>query len=242
MKKEVLFRTCVIGGYNKKDVNEYIDSLENELIKLKSEKNADEDNTFSKGKDSLEESDFVFFDETFGENSKDKMKEDTLAVQKDKKEEVKIQAEKYEDEKKLEVQREYYEKQLKELNEKYQDLLRKTDMMQKEKAVYDEDYKAVKNVLLNARVDAEIIIAKAREKAKLIIQDAQNSLEDSRKKQYSISMKCLEENQNRLILSKGYFEEQIRNIENVQREMQNIKKDMEKQNFIIQEEGEEQSE
>lgn len=240
MKKELLFRTCVIGGYNKKDVNEYINSLENELINLKNEKNSVKDNTFSKEKDSLEENDFVFFDESFEEISKNKIQDDTLTIQNDKREEKHVQTEESKNERKLETQREYYEKQLKELEEKYQELQRKNEMMQKERAVYDEDYKAVKSVLLNARVDAEIIVAKAREKAKLIIKDAQNSIENSRKKQYAISLKCLEENQNRLILSKGYFEEQIRNIENVQKEMRNIKKEMEKQNFTISEEGDDQ--
>lgn len=239
MKKELLFRTCVIGGYNKKDVDEYISSLENELIKLKNEKNFGKDKTAIKEKDILEESDFVLFDETFEKITKDKMQDDKLSIENDKKEEMQIQAEENENEKKFEMQREHYEKQLKELSEKYQELQRKNEILQKDRAVYDEDYKAVKNVLLNARVDAEIIVAKAQEKAKLIIKDAQNSLENSRKKQYAISLKCLEENQNRLILSKGYFEEQIRNIENVQREMRNIKIEMEKQSFTISEEGKE---
>ena len=92
-------------------------------------------------------------------------------------------------------------------------------MLNREKNAYDEDYKAVKNVLLNARVDAEIIVAKAREKAKMLLDNAHKELEDKRRESYTLFSKCMEDNQNSLNISKVYLEQQIRQIEQVQKEM-----------------------
>lgn len=266
MKKDALFRTCVFGGYNKEDVNEYIKRLEDELIKAKKENEGVGNRDFVPGQGmKKEDSDIVILSEILGVDREEQresfFESNDLQTQKesdnyqeeanarlmdmsDRLAEMKKQYEKAEQELKDKdtqlsaVLRKLAEsekqssgdcvEELEMLKNENKNLQSEVDALKKEKESYEEDYKAVKNVLLNARVDAEIILAKAQEKAKLVMETSQKQIEDKRRESFMILARCLEDNQNSLIVSKGYLEEQVKNIERAQREILVLEEDMKK--------------
>lgn len=222
MGKEVLFRTCVFGGYNKYDVNEYIKSLEDELAKARMlSEDGRMDSGYPAQGTAKREPDIVILDEIMGRDNSfqkesDPSAETASSLKQNKKD---INTEQPIKNEAFELEKKRYEKEVRDLQLKCQNLQNEIEMLNREKNAYDEDYKAVKNVLLNARVDAEIIVAKAREKAKMLLDNAHKELEDKRRESYTLFSKCMEDNQNSLNISKVYLEQQIRQIEQVQKEM-----------------------
>lgn len=222
MKKREMFRTCIFGGYNKNDVNEYVHSLENEIEKFQNEKEKGTDTitlSTEQEKSAVENGQDIFI---FDEIPK---KETSLSQEAHENRGNNVSADEAERGVSdfIENEKEKYENEITALKMKCQDLKEELVALRKERDEYEDDYKAVKNVLLNARVDAEIIVAKAREKANLIMKDATKKLEDKRKESYILFTKCIEENQNSLVISKEYFESQIRNIEDVQKKIKMLK-------------------
>ena len=55
-----------------------------------------------------------------------------------------------------------------------QQLEHELEALREEQQSYEEDRDAIKEVLMNARVQAEVLLTKARKEARLILEDAQN--------------------------------------------------------------------
>lgn len=216
MGKEALFRTCVFGGYNKQDVNEYIDRLEEQVNKAKSLNDG-----VNQQKKIMEDDFFVLGD--------DQVKQ---VLPKDTTSEKEISFEKY-----LELQNKLLKTQeeltnvkskLEQKNIKCQKLESEINKLRSSSENYEEDYKAVKNVLLNARVDAEIIVAKAREKAEMISKDSQKKLIDKKKDMVALILKLLDENGNSLDISKSCLETQVKSLVMARKQMESMRKDIER--------------
>lgn len=113
------------------------------------------------------------------------------------------------------------------LNQEIARLRSEIETLQAERQNYQDDYKAVKNVLLNARVDAEIIVAKAQEKSKLIMQNTQRQIAQKRQESVEELVKRLSENSSVLRRTQFYLEEQAKSMEEVQKKIQMIQDNME---------------
>lgn len=260
MEKEILFRTSIIGGYNKSDVKDYIRRLELELMRAKVEREGTERNFHEmdgekgspdvlvlnemSGRDTVEkevltdehkrvEMNDARIDEL---NQKLKEAEEELAL-KDKKlieKEQQLNVENKELREKLSKLLEITpdngqnEKKIEELSLLNENLQKEKERLLEERRNYESDYAAVKNVLLNARVDAEIIVSKARAKADAILKDAQQQIEDRKREACDLLIKCLEDNQYNLSISKSRMEEQIKSIEKVNDEIHVLQENVRK--------------
>lgn len=245
MEKEVLFRTCFFGGYNKDDVKEYVKRLEEELIKAKTENEAKSSQGMNFVREKrTEDMGVVIFDEAMEkeapvpsdysrEQKKEKIEKDegqmsgvNLDEMNQKLEEVR--KEMVEKEKETEEKEKHYVKEIHELMELNQKLQKETEILKAEKRNYDEDYQAIKSVLLDARVDAEVIISKARQKADMIMKEAQKEIEDKKLEACAILSKCLEENEYSLVISKKRMEDQVKNMEKAREEINALHADVKK--------------
>lgn len=250
MKNNMLFRTCVFGGYNKNDVDEYIKEIENEMEKLKNisnttadDLNKEEHNDFEYGKNTKFKDDVLVFgldnnkeiiENTEKENSSD---DQINLLQKEVTEKNKtidlLTIQLMEKNNEIE-QLKQISKEEKESNTitKNIELEKEVVELREEKRKYEDDYKAIKSVLLNARVDAEIIIAKANEKAKAVLEEANKSVLIKKQEALNLTLKCLEDNCNSLLLAQKEMEEQIKGIENTKSKMKelevNINKELKK--------------
>ena len=99
--------------------------------------------------------------------------------------------------------------------------------LREEKRNYDEDYSAIKEVLLNAQINAEIITTRARKEAEHLLENTQRQIEDQKKEAVTELMRNLAENYNGLQISKHYTEEQIRNIDRMEKQIKSIQSKME---------------
>lgn len=217
MGKDTLFRTCVFGGYNKQDVNEYIEKLEEQLNKAKI---LNQEN--NQGKKVDETDFFVLKDDETQHNPKEQPIFDKKENSFD--EYMKLQEQLIQTKEQLSNVKE----ELKEKNNKCEQLQMELNQLKNSSENYEEDYKAVKNVLLNARVDAEIIVAKAREKAKMITEDSQKKLTDKKKDMISLILKSFDENSESLNISKSCLETQIKSLVIAQKQMESMKKELQK--------------
>lgn len=95
---------------------------------------------------------------------------------------------------------------------------------------YERDYAAVKDVLLNARLDAEIILTKARKEAKELLEHTQKQIEEQKKESVETLMRHLVENHTGLQASKYYLEEQVKSIERTEKQIEALQTKME--NFL----------
>ncbi len=252
MEKEILFRTSIIGGYNKSDVRDYIRRLEFELMRSKVDKEGTENSLLEKDRgkggpdvlvlNEVDERDTAEKEALADEyravdkqssaridelNQKLKEAEEELAL-KDKKlieKEQQLNTENRELREKLSKLLELTpdngqkEKRIEELSLLNENLQKEKEKLLEERKNYESDYTAVKNVLLNARVDAEIIVSKAKAKADMLLRDAQQQIEDRKREACVLLIKCLEDNQYSLSVSKSRMEDQIKNIEKIHEEL-----------------------
>lgn len=121
------------------------------------------------------------------------------------------------------------------------DVKRECEKLQKEHEAYEDDYRAIKNVLLNARVDAGVIVAKAQEKAKLIMEEAQRNVQIETRKSAALLVDHLKENQEGLDVSKVYLEQQLKSIDNVKQQIEGIRSNIENMYFEKEKEKEKET-
>ncbi len=139
MKNDSLFRTSMVGGYNKDDVKAYIEKLEKEIERLRS----------------VEESAGLL----------EKSVEELLEKQR-KEQEEREQERKEREQQELERQAQLPvyieeipgEEELKELKEKAKK--------------YDESYDAVKQLLLDSRIESQMVLENARQQADQLLEQA----------------------------------------------------------------------
>ncbi len=91
---------------------------------------------------------------------------------------------------------------------------------------YEKDYNAVKDVLFNARLDAEIILTKAKKEAQLLLENTQKQICEQKKESVEGLMRHLGENYSGLRTSKFYLEEQVKSIERTERQIEEIQSKM----------------
>lgn len=228
MKREILFRTCVFGGYNKDDVHLYISRMEEELANLESRSTAGQNRVGNGLSAQMQDDDDVLAlrDEADGLASFMREPEQTpevLPVEKPKEKPA-------DSGELLKAQRKVAELEEKLKAAKAELKAAKEELEQKEQQyeAYEEDYKAIKNVLLNARVDAGIIVAKAQEKAKLIVDDAQKRAQIQAQSSVAYLVDHLKENQMGLDTSRLYLEKQIQSIDHIKQEMEKVRENIEK--------------
>lgn len=135
MKREEKFRTCLFGGYNKEDVQSYVASLEQEIERLTAVEMTAE--LLEKSVNELLEKQKT--DQTTMEEQKGKQAEmeKTGAEQKDETQKEKTTAPSIEE---IEALREKAQK-------------------------YEESYDAIKQLLLDSRIEAQVILTDARQQA-----------------------------------------------------------------------------
>lgn len=145
MANTELFRTSLIGGYNKTDVMEYINKLETEVERLKS----------------VEEKAAVL--------------EKSVSEFLEKQEQVSVQTEEAPEEKQPEEKEQTVHMTPASILQFSEEEIEKL----KEKAnKYDESYDAIKKLLLDSRIEAQVILTDARQKAEKILKDAQITSEE----------------------------------------------------------------
>lgn len=260
-----MFRTNLIGGFNKEDVRDYVESLERELARLK-ERGASTQNTADGGLLPNDEDTLVLtgnLGQITEENqhlskNEEKEKKETTCLQPElekKRQEIEAQLSKecrktemleqrvkeleaeasdaklklersQTDLKEMAIQTEQKEKDLRILQLEKEKLELQVKQLNEERKDYEEDYKAVKNVLLDARINAEIIMAKARERAESLLKKAEREALQKQRQSLNGLVKNLAENNSKLGVSKYYLEEQVKEIEKTQKQIQEIQDSM----------------
>ena len=256
---ERMFRTNIIGGYNKDDVRYYVESLEKELEQLKGK-----GKTFQPAADALQaqaEDDTLILDGGQGaanENvpaAEEKSPADKelkvgkegetskeLALEKERAQKLEQRTAELEKElaeardsvRQLEAElektralKEHHEKNSRIAQLEKEKLEMEVKQLNEERKNYEDDYKAVKSVLLDARVDAEIIVAKARKKADLLLEDTERQMVLKQREIMNNLISNLAENNNKLTVSKYYLEEQVKGLEKTQKQIQEIQDNVE---------------
>lgn len=137
MAETKLFRTSIVGGYNKADVMEYVGKLEKELEELKKvkEKAQTLEKSVSHLLDKQEENSFL-------RNIKEELEKEEAELSE------KFSVEDYEGD------------GLSELQEKAKK--------------YDESYDAIRKLLLDSRIEAQVILTDAKQKAENIVKEAEH--------------------------------------------------------------------
>lgn len=208
MKEKSLFRTNVFGAYNKQDVDDYVKRLEDELIRVRrgAERNDDRE---------------VYQQETARED-----KSDIMILEEDHRMDYREKERAWKQDEPVREESYRYKKAMEEEKPPVREIMEELKSYKRESEDYEEDYKAVKDMLLNVRADAELITAKAREKARLIVENAQKQIMDTHKETFRILARCLEDNQKSLAASKRYLEEQIKKVERAQQEISVLEESM----------------
>lgn len=148
MKSDKMFRTCLFGGYNKEDVQSYIERLEQEIERLTAVEATAE--LLEKSVDELLE----------------KQRADQAALEK-------IEA----------MQNDTQEPEATQMDREEMEVL-------KEKAQkYEESYDAIKQLLLDSRIEAQVILTDARQQAEKL----REQMESEAKMQYDQTLLEAEE-------------------------------------------------
>lgn len=95
-----------------------------------------------------------------------------------------------------------------------------TEELREKQKNYEKDYDAIKEVLLNARIDAEIIRTKAKKEAELLLEDTQKRIMEQKKESIEELMRHLIENRDGLHASKTYLKEQVNNLERTEKQIE----------------------
>ncbi|MCI8597021.1 MAG: hypothetical protein HFJ10_01040 [Lachnospiraceae bacterium] len=251
-----LFRTNMFGGYKKEDVLSYIAKLEAELTRsqelLAQKDNIPEASKVTRPKEaeavqSVYE-DVIVLSDTQEEAQADReFYEDSQGVGADKassgaceeqnKEleealrELELVKQELEDKKaELEASSRLCDQSRARLNlalTEKEMLENEAEKLREEQKRYEQDYDAVKEVLLNARIDAEIILTKAKKEAKLLLENTQRQISEQKKETVGELMRQLVENYNGLQTSKYHLERQVKSIERTTQQIEVIQSKME---------------
>lgn len=201
MEKKALFRTNILGAYNRQDVDDYIKRLEDELIRVQREKEGMNDRKPDLPQERQREAaDIMVLDETRGVDYRDKKPL-------------------FQSEEVKQREQDTYRKPVYEEKRPVKEIMEEPEDSKKEKESRGSEYKTIKEMLLNAYADAEKITAEAQNKARLIAENAQKQIMDTYKETLNVLARCLEENQSSLAASRRYLEEQIKNIDSAQKEI-----------------------
>lgn len=246
-----LFRTKIFGGYRKEDVKDYVTKLELELMKVQAQLQVSltpSESSKQQNIDNIDEDVIVLNDiEGDYEGVKEEstilkeaaVKESTEVVDsvEQQKEfvEVKLECEKVKrdlETAKVQLERinqvcEKNEARLKAVSAEKKQLEDEVEKLREEKKNYEKDYDAIKEVLLNAKVNAEIVITRARKEANLLLEDTQRQITEQKKESITELMRHLTENYNGLQVSKYYMEEQAKNIDCMEKQIKSIQCKME---------------
>lgn len=98
-----------------------------------------------------------------------------------------------------------------------------TEKFRHELEEYEADRDAIKEVLLNARVDAEVILTKARQESKLLLENTNKQISDQKRTVALELVNQLSENYIGLQSSRSQLEEQVRSMERMEKEIEKIK-------------------
>ncbi|MCI8293182.1 MAG: hypothetical protein HFH53_06560 [Hespellia sp.] len=112
------------------------------------------------------------------------------------------------------------------------------EKLREERKNYEKDYDAVKDVLLNARLDAEIILTRARKEANQLLEETHRQIETQKKESVETLMRHLVENHTGLQASKYYLEEQVKSIERTEEQIKTLQNKME--NFLVEDSEQEE--
>lgn len=220
-----LFRTHMFGGYRKDDVDAYIEKLESEIIRLETQAKRDSDiQSKSIPSQQPEFEDFIVLggeeDVVPGESAE----EPAIPVREQAEQLVNAEVER--------LKRELEEERLKgdqsarmlqvAIYEK-QRLSDELETLKKEQQGFVGDRDAIKEVLMNARVNAEVIMTKARREARLLLEDAQRQIVEQKRETMTQLMGQLSENYSGLRASKYLLEEQLKSIETMERQIAEIR-------------------
>ena len=88
---------------------------------------------------------------------------------------------------------------------------------------YEGDREAIKEVLMNARVNAEVIMTKARREARILLEDTHRQINEERRQTMARLMGQLSENCSGLRASKFVLEEQVKSIESMEKQIAELR-------------------
>lgn len=246
MQKNGMFRLAMFGGYNKEDVNNYIQTMENDMetVKLKSKK----ENTELKvelqkvrgDKEELEKKLEQYQkqereDETEQEKNIEMPQHIQEEVERLKKENTKLKellldtkAEKARilEEKKKIQEKLTQAKDVKTNEERSQQLENEIRILKEKKEQYEEDYCAIAKVLEDARKSAQSMEEDAKKRAEELIAKAQRESDFLRENLKIHVDKDLEDKGIRLMAAKYKIESYRREINDTQQKLYNLYTDM----------------
>lgn len=165
-----LFRTHLFGGYRQEDVDTYIERLELEIVRLEGELERSLPKSTAPLPDEPEDFMILNGDEEEASAQAGPEERDSSYEQLKAESEEELREALKEEKSKLDQMMQLLQKALCEKQQLEQELER----LQKDQQSYEEDRDAIKEVLMNARVQAEVLLTKARKEARLILEDAQN--------------------------------------------------------------------
>lgn len=220
-----LFRTHMFGGYRKDDVDAYIEKLESEIIRLETQAKSGPDvQNKSVPSRQPEFEDFIVLGGEEDVVPVESAEEPAIPDREQAEQPVNAEVER--------LKRELEEERLKgdqsarmlqvAIYEK-QRLSDELEALKKEQQGFVGDRDAIKEVLMNARVNAEVIMTKARREARLLLEDAQRQIVEQRRETMTQLMGQLSENYSGLRASKYLLEEQLKSIETMERQIAEIR-------------------
>lgn len=219
----------MFGGYRKEDVDAYIEKLESEIVRLEGQlRDGPEVRSRSVPPRRPELEDFIALggeeDGTeaviqesaaeLGRPAGERPELDDFRAEIDKLKHE-LEAEKLKsDQAARMLQVAMYEKQ------KISDEL---EELRKDQQGFVGDREAIKEVLMNARVNAEVIMTKARREARLLLEDTQRQICEQKRETMAQLMGQLSENYSGLRASKYLLEEQLKSIETMEKQIAEIR-------------------
>lgn len=230
MKSE-LFRTHMFGGYRKEDVDSYIEKLESEVARLEGElKNSSGGGQSAVPAEQLELEDFIFLGGE-GETEEGVWEETARAAVSapPQREAADVQAEIEGLKLELETEKAKCEQAVKLLQTAIYEKQKLSDEVEELRTTqqgFESDRDAIKEVLMNARVNAEVIMTKARREARMLLEDTHRQINEQKRETMLQLMGQLSENYSGLQASKYFLEEQVKNIESMERQISEIRNKM----------------
>lgn len=219
-----LFRNQMFGGYKKEDVDEYIQKLEAEVARLEAgEKSGSDVQPSSKPEQPADMEDFIVLDaegELPVQGSEQEQQGKPICVADTELEQLKAELEeeraKYDQTSRM-LQRMIFEKQ---------ELADEVEELRTEQQSYVKDRDAIKEVLINTKINAEIVMAQARREARLLLEDARKRIDEEKQEKMAQLMGQLSEKYTGLQVSRCVLEEQVKTIEGMEQQLADIRRKM----------------
>lgn len=172
------FRTCVIGGYNKNDVLDYIDELKAEIKELKENQAVRMNTIATTSKDGI----ITVYDET--------------------------------------------QNRIRELEEENERLQRELEMLRISRHGYEEEYDVIKKILLDAKLDTSVVIAKAEEKSRQMLAEMEEYIKEQHSGVFEKLKEELEHDRTELGKSNDRLQMQLESLEKVNADLSELKTNM----------------